>query len=64
MEQSKKKRKKPVTVSLDEEVLENIDKVCQRLDLSRPQVLSFLFSGNHDKIDLVANELKKVHTLF
>lgn len=55
---------KRIALSFYGDSLEHLDKVCKKLNLSRPQVINLLFSGEENKIDFIVTELKRVHELF
>lgn len=49
--------KKQLTLSLDEEIIAKMDKLCEKLDMSRAQVLRLLFGGNQNSIKFITEEL-------
>lgn len=54
-----------ITISLSKEKQELLNKLVKRLDMrSSAQLLEYLVSGNHQKIDLVCSEAKHLFDLF
>jgi len=58
------KTRKSVTILLDEQNIELLDKLCGKLDWNRSQLLRGIISGDHMKIDLIATKAKELNKLF
>jgi len=52
--------KKQITVNLDENSLAKMDKLCEKLNMNRAQVLRLLFSGNVQSIQFVCETLVSI----
>lgn len=49
--------KKQITINLDEDSINKMDKLCEKLNMKRPQVLRLLFSGNPKNIKFICDAL-------
>jgi len=58
------KTRKSVTILLDEQNIMLLDKLCDKLDWNRSQLLRGIISGDEMKIDLIASKAKELHRLF
>lgn len=58
------KTRKSVSILLDEENVELLDKLCSKLDWNRSQLLRGLLSGDALKIDLISTKAKELNKLF
>ncbi|HUS89482.1 MAG TPA: ribbon-helix-helix domain-containing protein [Desulfosporosinus sp.] len=56
--------KKSITLSLDTETIERLDKICKHTDMNRSQLIRALVSGDNHRIGLIFDTAKKLHTLF
>lgn len=52
--------KKQITVNLDENSLAKMDKLCEKLNMNRAQVLRLLFSGNVQNVQFVCEALVSI----
>ena len=52
--------KKQITVNLDENSLAKMDKLCEKLNMNRAQVLRLLFSGNVQNVQFVCDALVNI----
>ena len=57
----KMKRKVRISLSLDSEVLRRLDKLCENKNLSRPQVIEMIFSSDHETVDFMAEQIKRLY---
>jgi hypothetical protein len=58
------KTRKSVTILLDEQNIDLLDKLCSKLDWNRSQLLRGLISGDEMKIDLISTKAKELYKLF
>lgn len=58
------KVRKSVSILLDKENIELLDKLCSKLDWNRSQLLRSLVSGDPLKIDLISTKAKELNKLF
>ena len=58
------KTRKSVSILLDEENIELLDKLCAKLDWNRSQLLRGLVSGDPLKVDLISTKAKELRKLF
>jgi hypothetical protein len=50
-------KKQQITVNLDENSIAKMDKLCEKINMSRPQMLRFLFSGNVKNVQFICDAL-------
>jgi transcriptional accessory protein Tex/SPT6 len=58
------KSRRNVTILLDDQQITNLDKLCDKLDWNRSQLLRGIISGDDMKIDLIAAKAKELNKLF
>lgn len=60
MKLNTQKRKVKIRLSIDQEVLRRLDKLCESKNLSRTQVIEMVFSIDDDTVDFMTGQIKRI----